>query len=471
MILHGDCLQKLKEIPDNSVDSLVCDPPAGISFMGKSWDSDKGGRDNWIAWLRDVMLECKRVMKPGAHGFVWAIPRTSHWTATAVENAGFEIRDIVTHHFGSGFPKSHNIEKATGDSRFSGIGTALKPATEHWILCRKPISEKTVAANVIRWGCGGINIDASRVRVDENDPNHRKPSVGWQNANDPSVTNFGSGGRPIENLNTQGRFPANLVLDEESGKLLDLQSGINASRFFYTAKASKSERNAGLEGFDSCAIPLSCEENTELEASLLKVILESIPNLSIVVSGEQIMAISPKECTSTIRTEIHRITESKTWNWLMHSLTSVSIQDAPINEGPGTSLVHCVEKLRELTRQTGTLPDKDGSLIIDAAHAIYGKLLKLKEQDAWQKYTSNHPTVKPIRLMEYLIKLITPENGTVLDCFAGSGSTLVAAKRLGFKFIGIEREAEYIEIINGRLNERHKVQAVQTTMEINTIPS
>lgn len=86
-IMQGDCLEELKTLPDNSIDSLVTDPPAGISFMGKSWDGDKGGRKQWIAWMSDVMTECLRVMKPGAHGLVWALPRTSHWTATALEDA------------------------------------------------------------------------------------------------------------------------------------------------------------------------------------------------------------------------------------------------------------------------------------------------------------------------------------------------------------------------------------------------
>jgi hypothetical protein len=110
-LLHGDCLEQLKTLADCSVDSLVTDPPAGISFMGLEFDSDKGGRDHWIKWLKEVMQECLRVMKPGAHGLVWAIPRTSHWTATALEDAGFEIRDVVTHLFGSGFPKSCDISK------------------------------------------------------------------------------------------------------------------------------------------------------------------------------------------------------------------------------------------------------------------------------------------------------------------------------------------------------------------------
>lgn len=270
-LLNGDCLEALKTLESNSVDSLVTDPPAGISFMGKEWDSDKGGRDGWIKWMSEVMRECLRVMKPGAHGLVWAIPRTSHWTAAALEDAGFEIRDVITHLFGQGFPKSLDIskaiDKAAGAEReliginpnarpnsqrtysldgksknfsievkpitapatdeakqWNGWGTALKPASEHWILVRKPCSEKTVAANVLEWKTGGINIDASRISTKEN---------------------------------TQGRFPANLVLSHSEHctddqcdiecaiKALDEQSGQSASRFFYCAKISTSERGAG----------------------------------------------------------------------------------------------------------------------------------------------------------------------------------------------------------------------------------
>ncbi len=191
-IIHGDSAWDLQELDDNTIDALVTDPPAGISFMGEDWDGDKGGRKQWIEWMTGIMSQCHRVMKPGAHGLVWALPRTSHWTATALEDAGFEVRDVVTHLFGSGFPKSLNVSKAIdkaagaerevigskgylvpnikgnkynaaeGDSevyyitapatdnakKWDGWGTALKPASEHWILVRKPCSEKTVAARV-----------------------------------------------------------------------------------------------------------------------------------------------------------------------------------------------------------------------------------------------------------------------------------------------------------------------------------
>jgi len=219
-LYHGDCLELLKTLPDNSVDSIVTDPPAGISFLNRSWDDDKGGRDHWIAWMCDVMKECHRVLKCGGHGLVWALPRTSHWTATALENAGFEIRDRVSHLFGTGFPKnmdvSKSIDSAAGVEReiigvdktrlrpnrkyksgaigkiggnesicdrsdngatltapatpeakqWEGWGTALKPACEDWWLIRKPLSEKTVAANVVKVGVGGINIDGCRIGSD-----------------------------------------------------------------------------------------------------------------------------------------------------------------------------------------------------------------------------------------------------------------------------------------------------------------
>ena len=212
----GDCLDVLREIPANSVDAILADPPAGISFMGRSWDSDKGGRDQWVAWLTEVMGECLRVIKPGGHALVWALPRTSHWTGWALESAGWQIRDRIAHQFYSGFPKSLAIDLAidrhlgraderevvgerngtfprkegtwsmateranrtAGDrmechvtapatpeaAAWSGYGTALKPAIEDWWLCRAPLSEKSIAANVLAHGTGALNIDGQTNR-------------------------------------------------------------------------------------------------------------------------------------------------------------------------------------------------------------------------------------------------------------------------------------------------------------------
>lgn len=154
-IIHADCLDAMRTMDAASVDAVVTDPPAGIAFMGKHWDGDKGGRQQWIAWLAERMAEALRVLKPGHCAFVWALPRTSHWTATALEDAGFDVRDVVTHVQGQGFPK---------------------PAAENWILCRKPGPLRP------------LNIDACRVGVT------RKCHHG------PTAARRGSGRHPTADL-------------------------------------------------------------------------------------------------------------------------------------------------------------------------------------------------------------------------------------------------------------------------------
>lgn len=339
-IVHGECVNFLLSLEANTIDALITDPPAGISFMGKEWDGDKGGRKQWVAWMTEVMTECMRVMKPGAHGLVWALPRTSHWTATALEDAGFEVRDVVTHLFGTGFPKSLDLEKAT-EGVAKGQGTALKPASEHWILVRKPISEKTVAVNVLKWGCGGLNIDGCRV---DGQPRttHKDGSFTGSQANKVAYSPYGEG---HANVVPTGRFPANLVLDEEAAQALDEQSG--------TLKSG---------GFSE---------------------------------GQK---------------QVARVAKSK-----------------------GAE----AERFRE-ARQ----PDVGG-----ASRFFY--VAKASKAD---KGTDNtHPTVKSTKLMEYLIKLVTPPNGVVLDPFMGSGSTGVSAKNLGFKFLGIESSSDYFGIASRRV--------------------
>ncbi len=213
---RGDSAVRLRELPDASVDSVVCDPPAGIAFMGRAWDGAKGGRDQWIAWLRGIMEQCLRCLKPGGHALVWALPRTAHWTATAVEDAGFEIRDVVAHLFGSGFPKSLDVSKAIdAPNDWGGWGTAMKPGYESWILARKPLSG-TVAANVLEHGTGALNIDACRIFTDWNEADRPESWKASGHTAKPGAEKIAAPpGHGIE-CHPKGRWPANVVLSHVS---------------------------------------------------------------------------------------------------------------------------------------------------------------------------------------------------------------------------------------------------------------
>ena len=194
MILLGDCIERMADMDEASVDAIVTDPPAGISFMGKAWDSDRSG--GFVEWLASVMREALRVAKPGAHAVVWALPRTCHWTGSAIEGAGWEVRDVITHHFGSGFPKSHNLG--------NGYGTALKPATEFYFLARKPLIG-TVAQNVQEHGTGAINVDGTRIGSDSTERKRTDDDFGLVNDDGWQPT-------PGVNGSPAGRWPPNVAL-------------------------------------------------------------------------------------------------------------------------------------------------------------------------------------------------------------------------------------------------------------------
>jgi len=257
-LLNGDCLEQMKTLPDNSVDSIVTDPPYGISFMAKKWDYDVPKVEVW--------KEAMRVLKHGGHALIACGTRTQHRMVVNIEDAGFEIRDVVSWIYGSGFPKSLNIHKK--DERCpEGWGTALKPACEFFTLARKPLSEKTVAANVLKWGTGGINIDGCRVEGEINPKDYGRGG-GFVFRGDP---------KDAPKPHTQGRFPANLIHDG-SQEVLELfpetkpsrigkprgtkKKGLfanskfnkvgqehndsgSAARFFYCPKANKKDRDEG----------------------------------------------------------------------------------------------------------------------------------------------------------------------------------------------------------------------------------
>ena len=382
----GDNLPILREMADNSVDAIVTDPPYGLSFMNKRWDYDVPSVELWA--------ECLRVLKPGGHLLAFAGTRTQHRMAVRIEDAGFEIRDMIAWVYGSGFPKSTDIgkaiDKAAGAVRevvgksarpsglhrgkiadyspsnaddfepaitapatdaakqWDGWGSALKPALEPITVARKPLAERTIAANVLEWGTGGVNVDGCKVGTEPLMIKGHKSAKGFAGDSPPDSTGSHKwNGNP--DRKSLGRFPANFIHDghDEVMSRFPMTVDGSAARFFYCAKASRSEREAGCDGLD-----------------------------------EQ---------------------EKKTLN--DYTLPS-----------EGRSAPKCGSPSR-----------------------------------------NHHPTVKPIALMRYLCRLVTPPNGIVLDPFTGSGTTGCAATLEGFGFVGIEREAEYAEIARRRVEHWREV--------------
>jgi site-specific DNA-methyltransferase (adenine-specific) len=299
-------------MPDCSVDAVVTDPPYGLSFMGKRWDYDVPSTEIWA--------ECLRVLKPGGYLLAFAGTRTQHRMAVRIEDAGFEIRDMLAWMYGSGFPKSHNL-----DGEHQGWGTALKPAMEPITMARKPF-KATVAQNVQEWGTGAINIDGCRIGEEEIKTCAKVPGKSFN-----SLAPVGFNG--CEESTHLGRWPANVMHD---GSAEILQGMGEAARFFYTPKACKSDRENGC-----FALPL-------------------------------------------VSYEMNRP------------------------------------------------PDSDVDLVPTVNRNF-------------------HPTVKPTDLMRYLCRMVTPTGGVVLDPFTGSGSTGRGAVLEGFRFIGCEMDADYIEIAKARI--------------------
>ncbi|RTP29349.1 DNA-methyltransferase [Enterobacter hormaechei] len=364
--LHvGRCEDVLKTLPDNSVDAIVTDPPYGLSFMNHKWDYDVPTVEQW--------QECLRVLKPGGHLLAFGGSRTYHRLVVNAEDAGFEIRDQILWIYGSGFPKSHNL-----DGEFEGWGTALKPAHEPIVMARKPFKQ-TVSANMAEHGTGAINIDACRISTDE----------ALSGGAGGLLSHQRDGTKPVADYEQapDGRWPANIIHDgsedvlsafpdakgqqgnlKETGRarpsqgrygymappkahIARIESETSAARFFYCAKVKPKERDEGLERF---------------------------------------IAISASDMTGG---------------------------------------------------------RKEGSVGINDPRAGAGRTNGAK---------NNHPTVKPIALMSYLCRLITPPGGTVLDPWMGSGSTGRAAIEEGFNFIGIDLNPDYATIASARIAHSFK---------------
>ena len=587
----GDCLEVLKTIPDNSIDSVVTDPPYGLGFMNKEWDSPeklraltqresdrsaerkaegksptdapfsksvppglaiKGAKEGkWFQeWCELWAVECLRILKPGGHILSFSAPRTYHRMATAFEDAGFEIRDQLMWVFASGFPKSHNISKSLikladekerteqntehdlrcmpnsnlqetelivkeqgktllnrmseqsislseyptntiwgeesilegrnnlqetegelygseihkmsegvfgdgeerwihngtqiGDGetsqqiidengsspshrpqsskqsntksnvvseqltsqeireiaqRYNNFGSALKPAHEPIVMARKPLSEKSIAENVLKHGTGGINIDGSRIETSESEKVKTEGNVIGDERTSVAAGQFGDGAFVAGTDLTNGRFPANIIFDEEAGQLLDEQSGVK-----------------------------QYNKNREDNGTYL--------------GGHR------KEYVGTENNEIEKKIKGQFFN----------------DKGGASRFFYC-PKAAKSDRNEGLDEFEKKKSGIGSTYAGNQKTSNISGNPDRQTdpKANHHPTVKPVDLMRYLINLITPPNGTILDPFMGSGSTGKAAIRCGVNFIGIEKEQEYMDIASARI-EHEQNKPIQTQL-------
>jgi hypothetical protein len=363
-LIEGDCTAALKVLGANRLDSVVTDPPYELGFMAKAWDR------TGVAFDPATWAEVLRVLKPGGHLLAFGGSRTYHRIACAIEDAGFEVRDCLQWLYGTGFPKSLNI----GDGR----GTALKPAYEPIILARKPLAG-TVAANVATWGTGALNIDVSRIGTSKDVPvSPAKDRVGQVAKGDERGR---SADTPGFDPNV-GRWPANVLLDEEAAAELDAQSGTSKSTA--ASGVRRHGRSGGIMG-----------------------------DVGALRDG---------------RAEGH-------------------------NDSGGASRFFYVAKASRAERDAGCehLPERTGGEMTDREDGSAGVNNPRAGAGRTGGARNFHPTVKPLALMRWLVRLVTPPGGLVLDPFTGSGTTGRAALLEGARFIGIEQSAEYLEIARARI--------------------
>ena len=429
VLYHGDCLAVMASMPEASVDAVVTDPPYGLAFMGREWDHGVPGRAFWEAALR--------VAKPGAHLVAFGGTRTFHRLTCGIEDAGWEIRDCLSWLYGSGFPKSLNVQQAMNkaargrpqggadpdspnhgkfkggcseenaagrgfgagagqfmaeagsargedDGPWSGWGTALKPAWEPCILARKPL-DGTVAGNVGKHGTGALNIGGCRIGY-ESDADKASATPQGRVTSKPSaaIPAEPDAGRDLGRVEFErpeqlGRWPANVVLDEEAGALLDQQAG-----------------ECGGSGMASG--PTLRDGNT----SVARGVFNGLPE------GEEPPFYGDSGGPSRF-------------------FYTAKASRSEREEG--------LENLAPERRSDGRGKDIENPRLRTSARK------------------NDHPTVKPVDLMRWLVRLVTPPRGVVLDPFMGSGTTLVAARREFFSCIGIDREERYCRIAKGRLSQ------------------
>lgn len=414
-IQHGDTLEQLKQLPDNSVDSIVTDPPYGLKFMGSKWDVSVPKVEVW--------QECLRVLKPGGHLLAFAGTRTQHRMATHIEDAGFFIFDMLAWIYGTGYPKSHNVSKAidkaagverevigsrevgpditgrnygngqgrkvaditvpsTDEAKFwEGWGTALKPAMEPITFARKPL-EGTVAENVLTYGTGALNINGCLIPLAGEED---KDQFIWNHSNFDRLPEGHHANKQLHDGGWKykqkseipsGRWPANVIHDGSDEVLAHFPITTSGSGNIRKSSGSDQQGNTG--------------------AAYGK---ESRPAGTQMISyGDTGSAARFFYCAKASRSDRNEGLES--------SNTPLLSQQATMRE-----------------RETADWALRNGNF---------------------------HPTVKPTSLMRWMVRLVTPPGGICLDPYCGSGTTGKAAILEGFKFIGFDQDFDYVTISRKR---------------------
>lgn len=419
LVIQDDCVACMRSMAEASVDAIVTDPPYDLAFMGKKWDG------TGIAFDPATWKAALRVLKPGGHLLAFGGSRTFHRMAVAIEDAGFEIRDVITWLYGSGFPKSMNVAAAIdkagvdGAEEWEGWGTALKPAYEPIILARKPLEKRTVASNVLAHGTGALNIDASRIATTDAlgggaekrvaiEGKHEGWARPWMHDTESVEAHAARVRANVEKAEALGRWPANVVLSHTPECVQTGETTLRGDQ----RETGNGRRNGGF--VDVGSDPGDGEPNAR-------------------VYGDEVVPVW--DCVEQCPV---RMLDAQTGE-----LTSNSGKPFRRNTDKSRNTYGAFGGSQEEAAFYG---DKGG-----ASRFFYCSKASTKERSSGLEERNPHPTVKPVDLMRWLVRLITPPDGVVLDPFTGSGTTGVAAVLEGFRFVGIEREDEYIPIARARI--------------------